>query len=229
MSPILSLYHSRLWSSLNGCVASVSAQRIRIVRFWRSTSGRRNERGLGSPQPAEPLEEPTYPRRKRLTRHPTTTLSDQRGLPPNAASFLLPRTSRGNAAPSAWSPAIRVGSPTQRGSHAAPARYSFRVLRESEVAAKEVRAAGGAQLLEGGESRRQARYVAHRHTAKPNRVAEHRWPRFPRLEVDGTHLAGRRKARPGIRRGQFCPCDPRRSDDHRCRPNASALAAAATG
>jgi hypothetical protein len=45
-----------------------------------------------------------------------------------------------------------------------------------------------------------------------------------------------RKARPAIRRGEFRHCDPRRSDDHRricapgmCRPNASVLAAAATG
>ena len=46
--------------------------------------------------------------------------------PPAARiSFLLPRTSRGKAAPFASRVATRVGSPTQRGSHAAGALYSF--------------------------------------------------------------------------------------------------------
>jgi len=48
------------------------------------------------------------------------------GAPPAPrVSFLLPRTSRGKAAPSALSSATRAGSPSQRGSHAAGALYSF--------------------------------------------------------------------------------------------------------
>jgi hypothetical protein len=64
--------------------------------------------------------------------------------PPAARiSFLLPRTSRGKAAPSALSSATRVGSrnPTRQSRYgrALPLRGS----RESEVAANETRAAGG--------------------------------------------------------------------------------------
>ena len=42
-------------------------------------------------------------------------------------SFLLPRTSRGKAAPSASDSATRAGSPTQRGSHASGGFYLFRI------------------------------------------------------------------------------------------------------
>jgi hypothetical protein len=71
-----------------------------------------------------------------------------RPRPPAArVSFLLPRTSRGKAAPSALSSATRVGSRNPSRQSRCGRALPLRVSRESEVAANETRAAGGRVCL----------------------------------------------------------------------------------
>jgi hypothetical protein len=150
---------------------------------------------------------------------PNTTLSDlcvASCRPTARISFLLPRTSRGKAAPSAPSSATRAGSPTQRGPHAAGALYRSRVSRESEVAANETRAAVRRRSMSGsgGPGGGRAGLTADAMRSTPRqRAAGKRARRFRAATSD-----------PVIRVAQ--PHARRISAPDMCRPHASVVAAA---